>query len=146
MSASDGRWDVIGIGENSVDSVNLLPGYPQHGVNSVPGRRPFLFLRWSPRTLRTTAKAYPQSKKFLTRRQHLSLQPPAPAGLPDRTQCVTVWNGGRANKKCWALCQEESQESEVRSQESEVGNAGDLVERKRLGCNIQSTAFMLSVF
>ena len=29
MSASDGRWDVIGIGENSVDSVNLLPGYPQ---------------------------------------------------------------------------------------------------------------------
>ena len=23
------RWDVIGIGENSVDSVNLLPGYPQ---------------------------------------------------------------------------------------------------------------------
>jgi sugar/nucleoside kinase (ribokinase family) len=29
MAASDGRWDVIGIGENSVDSVNLLPGYPQ---------------------------------------------------------------------------------------------------------------------
>jgi sulfofructose kinase len=29
MSAPDGRWDVIGIGENSVDSVNLLPGYPQ---------------------------------------------------------------------------------------------------------------------
>ena len=29
MIASDGRWDVIGIGENSVDSVNLLPGYPQ---------------------------------------------------------------------------------------------------------------------
>jgi sugar/nucleoside kinase (ribokinase family) len=29
MSASGGRWDVIGIGENSVDSVNLLPGYPQ---------------------------------------------------------------------------------------------------------------------
>jgi sulfofructose kinase len=29
MSASDRRWDVIGIGENSVDSVNLLPGYPQ---------------------------------------------------------------------------------------------------------------------
>jgi sugar/nucleoside kinase (ribokinase family) len=29
MTASDGRWDVIGIGENSVDSVNLLPGYPQ---------------------------------------------------------------------------------------------------------------------
>ena len=29
MSVSDGRWDVIGIGENSVDSVNLLPGYPQ---------------------------------------------------------------------------------------------------------------------
>jgi sulfofructose kinase len=29
MSASDGRWDVIGIGENSVDSVSILPGYPQ---------------------------------------------------------------------------------------------------------------------
>jgi len=29
MTASDGRWDVIGIGENSVDSVNLLPRYPQ---------------------------------------------------------------------------------------------------------------------
>ena len=29
MIASDARWDVIGIGENSVDSVNLLPGYPQ---------------------------------------------------------------------------------------------------------------------
>ena len=29
MTASDGRWDVIGIGENFVDSVNLLPGYPQ---------------------------------------------------------------------------------------------------------------------
>jgi sulfofructose kinase len=29
MSASDKRWDVIGIGENSVDFVNLLPGYPQ---------------------------------------------------------------------------------------------------------------------
>jgi sugar/nucleoside kinase (ribokinase family) len=29
MTPSDGRWDVIGIGENSVDSVNLLPGYPQ---------------------------------------------------------------------------------------------------------------------
>jgi sugar/nucleoside kinase (ribokinase family) len=29
MTVSDGRWDVIGIGENSVDSVNLLPGYPQ---------------------------------------------------------------------------------------------------------------------
>jgi sulfofructose kinase len=29
MSASDERFDVIGIGENSVDFVNLLPGYPQ---------------------------------------------------------------------------------------------------------------------
>src|SRR4051794_41952101 len=29
MSAPDERWDVIGIGENSVDFVNLLPGYPQ---------------------------------------------------------------------------------------------------------------------
>jgi sugar/nucleoside kinase (ribokinase family) len=29
MSGADARWDVIGIGENSVDSVNLLPGYPQ---------------------------------------------------------------------------------------------------------------------
>ena len=29
MSASDARWDVIGIGENSVDSVSILPGYPQ---------------------------------------------------------------------------------------------------------------------
>jgi sulfofructose kinase len=29
MAAPDRRWDVIGIGENSVDSVNLLPGYPQ---------------------------------------------------------------------------------------------------------------------
>src|SRR6185436_19770925 len=29
MSASDGRWDVIGIGENSVDSVSILPGYPK---------------------------------------------------------------------------------------------------------------------
>jgi sugar/nucleoside kinase (ribokinase family) len=26
MTASDGRWDVIGIGENSVDSVSILPG------------------------------------------------------------------------------------------------------------------------
>ncbi len=35
MSASDGRWDVIGIGENSVDSVNLLPGYPEpHGPSA----------------------------------------------------------------------------------------------------------------
>ena len=32
MTASDERWDVIGIGENSVDFVNLLPGYPEpHG-------------------------------------------------------------------------------------------------------------------
>src|SRR6267142_3148028 len=32
MTASDGRWAVIGIGENSVDSVSILPGYPQpHG-------------------------------------------------------------------------------------------------------------------
>ena len=32
MTASGERWDVIGIGENSVDSVNLLPGYPEpHG-------------------------------------------------------------------------------------------------------------------
>src|SRR3954469_20450934 len=29
MTASDQRWDVIGIGENSVDSVSILPGYPQ---------------------------------------------------------------------------------------------------------------------
>jgi len=29
MTASDERWDVIGIGENSVDSVSILPGYPQ---------------------------------------------------------------------------------------------------------------------
>jgi len=29
MSAPDERWDVIGVGENSVDYVNLLPGYPQ---------------------------------------------------------------------------------------------------------------------
>jgi sulfofructose kinase len=29
MSTSDARWDVVGIGENSVDFVNLLPGYPQ---------------------------------------------------------------------------------------------------------------------
>jgi sugar/nucleoside kinase (ribokinase family) len=29
MTASDARWDVIGIGENSVDSVSILPGYPQ---------------------------------------------------------------------------------------------------------------------
>jgi sulfofructose kinase len=29
MGVSDERWDVVGIGENSVDSVNLLPGYPQ---------------------------------------------------------------------------------------------------------------------
>ena len=29
MTASGARWDVIGIGENSVDSVNLLPGYPR---------------------------------------------------------------------------------------------------------------------
>jgi sugar/nucleoside kinase (ribokinase family) len=29
MTASDLRWDVIGIGENSVDSVSILPGYPQ---------------------------------------------------------------------------------------------------------------------
>lgn len=32
MSVGTERWDVIGIGENSVDSVNLLPGYPEpHG-------------------------------------------------------------------------------------------------------------------
>jgi sulfofructose kinase len=32
MTASGERWDVIGIGENSVDSVNILPGYPEpHG-------------------------------------------------------------------------------------------------------------------
>lgn len=29
MTVSDARWDVIGIGENSVDSVSILPGYPQ---------------------------------------------------------------------------------------------------------------------
>jgi sulfofructose kinase len=29
MTASDDRWDVIGVGANSVDFVNLLPGYPQ---------------------------------------------------------------------------------------------------------------------
>src|SRR6267142_524018 len=29
MSGTDERWDVIGVGENSVDYVNLLPGYPQ---------------------------------------------------------------------------------------------------------------------
>ena len=29
MSASDGTWDVVGIGANSVDYVNVLPGYPQ---------------------------------------------------------------------------------------------------------------------
>ena len=29
MTASEARWDVIGIGENSVDSVSILPGYPQ---------------------------------------------------------------------------------------------------------------------
>jgi sugar/nucleoside kinase (ribokinase family) len=32
MTPPGPHWDVIGIGENSVDSVNLLPGYPQpHG-------------------------------------------------------------------------------------------------------------------
>jgi sulfofructose kinase len=29
MSRSDERWDVVGVGANSVDFVNLLPGYPQ---------------------------------------------------------------------------------------------------------------------
>ena len=29
MTVSEARWDVIGIGENSVDSVSILPGYPQ---------------------------------------------------------------------------------------------------------------------
>lgn len=29
MTVSDARWDVLGIGENSVDSVSILPGYPQ---------------------------------------------------------------------------------------------------------------------
>jgi sugar/nucleoside kinase (ribokinase family) len=29
MTASDDRWDVVGVGANSVDFVNLLPGYPQ---------------------------------------------------------------------------------------------------------------------
>ena len=29
MTGSGARWDVIGIGENSVDSVSILPGYPQ---------------------------------------------------------------------------------------------------------------------
>ncbi len=29
MTSSDDRWDVIGVGANSVDFVNLLPGYPQ---------------------------------------------------------------------------------------------------------------------
>src|SRR5262249_20133056 len=29
MTPSDERWDVIGVGANSVDFVNLLPGYPQ---------------------------------------------------------------------------------------------------------------------
>src|SRR6266566_7006724 len=29
MTLSEARWDVVGIGANSVDFVNLLPGYPQ---------------------------------------------------------------------------------------------------------------------
>ena len=29
MTPSDGPWDVVGVGANSVDFVNLLPGYPQ---------------------------------------------------------------------------------------------------------------------
>ena len=29
MTASDARWDVVGVGENSVDAVYILPGYPQ---------------------------------------------------------------------------------------------------------------------
>ena len=29
MTASDERWDVVGVGANSVDAVYLLPGYPQ---------------------------------------------------------------------------------------------------------------------
>jgi sulfofructose kinase len=29
MAASEERWDVVGVGANSVDFVNLLPGYPQ---------------------------------------------------------------------------------------------------------------------
>jgi sugar/nucleoside kinase (ribokinase family) len=29
MTASDTRWDVVGLGANSVDFVHLLPGYPQ---------------------------------------------------------------------------------------------------------------------
>jgi sulfofructose kinase len=29
MTAFDERWDVVGVGANSVDFVNLLPGYPQ---------------------------------------------------------------------------------------------------------------------
>jgi sugar/nucleoside kinase (ribokinase family) len=29
MIRSDERWDVVGVGANSVDFVNLLPGYPQ---------------------------------------------------------------------------------------------------------------------
>src|SRR5882724_8503226 len=29
MTALDERWDVVGVGANSVDFVNLLPGYPQ---------------------------------------------------------------------------------------------------------------------
>lgn len=29
MTATDERWDVVGVGANSVDFVNLLPGYPQ---------------------------------------------------------------------------------------------------------------------
>jgi sugar/nucleoside kinase (ribokinase family) len=29
MTASEERWDVVGVGANSVDFVNLLPGYPQ---------------------------------------------------------------------------------------------------------------------
>jgi len=29
MTASDERWDVVGVGANSVDFVYLLPGYPQ---------------------------------------------------------------------------------------------------------------------
>jgi len=29
MAAPEGPWDVVGVGANSVDFVNLLPGYPQ---------------------------------------------------------------------------------------------------------------------
>jgi sulfofructose kinase len=29
MTATDERWDVVGVGANSVDAVYLLPGYPQ---------------------------------------------------------------------------------------------------------------------